>query len=128
MKPNLTSGSAALFLRHSTYKKNDIVIFKPSGKEELLIKRVVAVAGDKVDIDDKAGTLLINGATQQEDTIIGKTYKRDGGVTFPLTVPNGCVFVLGDNREVAMDSRNLGTINTQSLIGKVVFEIKILKN
>lgn len=129
MKPNLTGGSVALFYRlNSTYQKNDVVIFKPSGRNELLIKRVVAVAGDKVDIDDKAGTLLINGVIQQKDTIIGKTYKRDGGAIFPLTVPNGCVFVLGDNREVALDSRNLGTINVQNMIGKVVFEIKTLKD
>ena len=126
MKPNLTNGSIALFYRHSTYVRNDIVILKPTGKEELLIKRIVAVAGDKVDIDHKAGTLLINGVIQQKNTIIGKTYQRDGGVTFPLTVPNGCVFVLGDNREIALDSRNLGAINVERLLGKVVFEIKKL--
>jgi signal peptidase I len=128
MKPNLTNGSIALFYRLSgTYKKNDIILFKPSGKNDLLIKRVVAVAGDKVDIDDKAGTLLINGNIEQDDTIKGKTYPRDGSsVKFPLTVPNGCVFVLGDNREVALDSRNLGTIDVKSLMGKVVFEIKKL--
>jgi len=128
MKPNLTNGSFALFWRHSTYVRNDIVIFNPPGKAELLIKRVVAVAGDKVDIDNKAGALLINGVIQQKDTIIGKTYLRDGGVTFPLTVPNGCVFVLGDNREIALDSRNLGTIDAGRVLGKVIFEIKKLAN
>ena len=127
MKPNLTNGSVALFYRLSgTYARNDVVIFKPTGQNQTLIKRVVAIAGDQVDIDNKTGTLLVNGAIQQKDTINGKTYTRNGGVTFPLTVPNGCVFVLGDNREVALDSRNLGTINVESLIGKVLFEIKIL--
>lgn len=127
MKPKLTNGSVALFYRlRSTYKRNDIVIFKPSGKNELLIKRVVAVAGDKVDIDNKTGTLLINGVIQKKDTTNGETYTRNDGVAFPLTVPNGYVFVLGDNREVALDSRNLGTINVNSMIGKVVFEIKKL--
>jgi signal peptidase I len=127
MRPNLTNGSIALFYRiGNKYLRNDVVIFKPSGENELLIKRIVAVAGDKVDIDDKTGTLVINGVTQQQDTIIGKTYTRDGGVTFPLIVPNGCVFVMGDNREVALDSRNLGSINIKNLIGKVVFEVKRL--
>lgn len=129
MKPNLTDGSMALFYRlGSTYKKNDIVIFKSSGERKLLIKRVVAVAGDTVNIDEETGHLLINGIVQKNDTSIGGTYKREGGVTFPLTVPEGYVFVMGDNREVALDSRYFGTIYTKSLIGKVFFEIKFLNN
>lgn len=129
MKPNLTNGSMALFYRlGSTYKKNDIVIFKSSGVDKLLIKRVVAVAGDTVDIDEKTGNLLINGVVQKNDTSIGGTYKREGGVTFPIRVPKGYVFVMGDNREVALDSRYFGTIYTKNLIGKVLFEIKLLNS
>lgn len=127
MKPSLTNGSIALFYRLSdTYKKNDIVIFKSSGEKKYLIKRVIAVAGDTVDIDDKTGQLLINGNIQKNDTSIGSTYKKEGGVTLPLTVPQGYVFVMGDNREVALDSRYFGTIYTKSLMGKVFFEIKLL--
>jgi signal peptidase I len=127
MKPNLTNGSAAVFFRlDHTYRRNDIVIFQPAGKTELLIKRVAAVAGDKVDIDDKTGTFLVNGAPEQESLFIGKTFSRSGGVTFPFTVPNGCVFVLGDNRETALDSRVIGTVGTDGIIGKVVFEIKTI--
>jgi signal peptidase I len=129
MMPSLTDGSFALFYRlDSTYERNDIVIFKPADEDEYLIKRVVAIEGDTVDIDNKTGELLINGIVQKEDTIIGETYKREDGVEFPLTVPRDFVFVMGDNREVALDSRYLGTIDTQNLIGKVVFEIKILRD
>lgn len=129
MRPNLTNGSLALFYRlNDTYERSDIVIFKPSNKDEILIKRVVAVEGDTVDIDNETGKLMINGIIQKEDTIIGDTYQSEGEVTYPLIVPKDCVFVLGDNREVALDSRYLGTINNNNLIGKVVFEIKILKN
>ena len=129
MVPSLTNGSLAIFYRlDSTYERNDIVIFKPSDEDDYLIKRVVAIEGDTVDIDNETGKLLINGIAQNEDTTIGDTYKREDGVTFPLVVPQDFVFVMGDNREVALDSRYLGTINTQSLIGKVVFEIKILRD
>jgi signal peptidase I len=129
MMPSLTDGSLALFYRlDSTYERNDIVIFKPSDQDEFLIKRVVAVEGDTVDINNETGELLINGIVHKENTIIGETYKREDGVKFPLIVPRDFVFVMGDNREVALDSRYLGTINTQCLIGKVVFEIKILRD
>ena len=129
MLPSLTDGSMALFYRlDKTYERNDIVIFKHSDMDELLIKRVVAIEGDQVDINNKTGELLINGIVQKEKTVIGETHQREDGITFPLVVPKGFVFVMGDNREVALDSRYLGTINTQSLIGKVVFEIKILRD
>lgn len=127
MKPNLTNGSAAVFFRlDHTYGRNDIVIFRPEGKNEILIKRIAAVAGDKVDIDDKTGTFLVNGTAEQGNLAIGKTFSRSGGIVFPFTVPNGCVFVLGDNRETALDSRVIGTVGTGSIIGKVFFEIKAL--
>ena len=127
MKPNVTNGSVALFYRLGrTYQRNDIVIFQAPGHSEVLIKRIVAVAGDQVDIDDKKGNLIVNGAAQQNDAVIGKTYTRDGGISFPLTVPANCVFVLGDNRESALDSRNLGAISTAKLMGRVVFEVKNL--
>lgn len=127
MNPNITAGSITLFYRlERNYKRNDIVIFRTPYSEELLIKRIVAVEGDNVDIDNETGALLINDNIQEENFIIQKTYSREGGVTFPLSVPAGSVFVLGDNREVSLDSRDFGTINTANLVGKVVFEIKSL--
>ena len=125
MSPNLTEGSIALFLRlDSHYKCNDIVIFRSAYNNELLIKRIVAVAGDKIEIDEETGTLYVNGIANDPETIVGKTYSREHGVTFPLTVPNGCVFVMGDNREVSLDSRDFGSIDIRKIIGKVFFEIK----
>lgn len=127
MEPNLTNGSLTLFCRlDHTYRRNDIVLFRPNGGNELLIKRIVAVAGDTVDIDDQSGTLRINGTAEQEVGAVGKTYSREGGTTFPLKVPEGSVFVLGDNRETALDSRSIGTIRVRDMIGKVFFEIKSL--
>ena len=127
MEPSLTSGSLALFYRlDHTYRRNDIVLFRPNGRNELLIKRIVAVAGDRVDIDDQTGTLLINGTAEREAAAVGKTYSRTGGTAFPLRVPDGCVFVLGDNREAALDSRSIGPIGVGGVVGKVFFEIKKL--
>ena len=129
MAPNLTSGSVTLFYRlDHIYKKNDIVIFQPPGKNDFLVKRIVAVAGDKVDINDETGELLVNGIVQTSDAVNGKTFTRENGSAFPLTVPNHCVFVLGDNREAALDSRNLGTIETENLVGRMLFEIKNLES
>lgn len=126
MNPGLTNGSVVLFYRlGNTYKQDDIVIFQPAGGKQLLIKRVVAVAGDKIDIDDKTGTLSVNGISPKE--LAGdKTYTRDSGIKYPLTVPDNCIFVLGDNRGAALDSRSLGAIKTGSLLGKVFFEMRIL--
>ena len=127
MKPNFTNGSVALFYRlNHTFATNDIVIFYPAGEDTLLIKRVVAVAGDIVDINEKTGELMVNNVIQENDTILGKTEVRDGGVTFPYTVPAGSVFVMGDNREVAADSRDFGAVETKRLLGKVTFEIKMV--
>ena len=126
MNPGLSNGSIVLFYRlGNTYKRDDIVIFQPAGGKQLLIKRVVAIAGDKINIDDKTGTLSVNGNIPKE--LVGdKTYTRDSGIKYPLTVPDNCVFVLGDNREVALDSRSLGAVKTNSLLGKVFFEMRIL--
>ncbi len=127
MEPTITNGSLAVFYRlDSHYKKNDVVLFRSPVENELLIKRVAAVAGDRVDIDDRRGVLLVNGVVQKSDTAVGKTYTRQNGVEFPLTVPNDCVFVLGDHRETALDSRNLGTISDKRLVGKVVLEARRL--
>lgn len=127
MKPNLTDGIVALFYRlDKSYEVNDVVIFYPDGEAQLLIKRIVAIAGDVVDINDTTGKLMVNNVIQDNDTILGKTEARDGGVTFPYTVPEGSVFVMGDNREVAMDSRDFGAVETNKLMGKVVFEIKVV--
>ena len=129
MKPTLTNKSVALFYRlDKTFVKNDIVIFNLPNQDELLIKRVIAVAGDVVDIDDTTGQIKVNNVVLNEDYIYGQTNSRLNGTTYPLTVPEGYVFVLGDNRTVAKDSRDFGAIEIKSILGKVLFEIKVLNS
>ncbi|MBU5437824.1 signal peptidase I [Tissierella sp. MSJ-40] len=84
-----------------------------------LLKRIVGVPGDLIDIKD--GYVYLNGEIIKEFYIKGETSPRD--MKFPITVPDNKVFVLGDNREVSLDSRELGFIDYNQIEGKVVFRI-----
>lgn len=84
-----------------------------------LIKRVVAVEGDIVDIRD--GNLYINGIVEDNPQIRGETHAYD--LELPMEVPENKVFVLGDNREFSLDSRHLGFIDLGQVKGKAVFRV-----
>ena len=89
-----------------------------------LVKRIIAVAGDTVDIDFDAGIVSVNGEVLDEPYIAEPT-RLEGDVAFPLTVPEGSVFVMGDNRNGSTDSRNsaVGCIDERDVLGKAVFRI-----
>ena len=89
---------------------------------EPIVKRVIATAGQTVDIDFNLGQVYVDGELLDEDYINDYTYREEGTV-FPLTVPEGEVFLMGDNRNHSNDSRDssLGTVDTRLLIGKAVF-------
>lgn len=97
--------------------------------EKPIIKRVIATEGQTVDIDNSTGTVYVDGEeldNTQFDVDNGITYTSDQDASrFPLTVPEGCVFVLGDNRVVSLDSRyaEVGTIPTEKILGKSVVRI-----
>ena len=82
-----------------------------------LIKRVVAVPGDKVDIKD--GLVYINGEVESGYIFQGKTYSISD-MNYPIEIPNDKVFVLGDNRENSLDSRSIGLINYSQIKGKAL--------
>lgn len=82
-----------------------------------LIKRVVAIPGDKVDIKD--GLVYVNGEIEDGYQFQGKTH-ANSDLSFPVEVPNDSVFVLGDNRENSLDSRGLGFIDYSQIKGKAV--------
>jgi signal peptidase I len=86
------------------------------------VRRVVATAGDSVDIVE-AG-LVVNGALQQEPEILNKTERYQDGVDFPLTVPEGQIFVLSDSRNGANDSRIFGCVRIEDTFGKVMTVIR----
>ena len=87
----------------------------PSG--EYYVKRVIAVGGDTVDI--RKGKLYVNDEEMDEPYVNGETERKVGGVEFPYTVEDGKVFVMGDNREESMDSRDFGAVIRKQIKGKV---------
>ncbi len=79
------------------------------------VKRVVAIGGDTVDI--KNGSLYVNGEIVNENYTKGFTYTNE--THFPITIDEDCVYVLGDNREISLDSRNFGQVPIHRIESKV---------
>ena len=105
------------------YKYGDIVILRKDGvfDDDPIVKRVIAVEGQTVDIDFAEGIVYVDGEALEEDYIREPTYTAEG-TEFPLTVPEGSIFVMGDNRNHSSDSRDasLGTVDTRYVIGRAV--------
>ena len=110
MYPTLHDKDIVIYNRRcKEYKAGDIVaIARPSGED--YVKRVIAVAGDTVNIQD--GKVYVNGE-------IGTTEKKASKITYPLRVGDKEVFVLGDNREVSRDSREIGTVKVSDIEVKI---------
>ena len=106
------------------YKYGDIVILRKTGvfDNEPIVKRVIATGGQTVDIDFSEGVVYVDGEALEEDYIREPTYTAEG-TEFPLTVPEGSIFVMGNNRNGSSDSRDyrLGTVDTRYVIGKAAF-------
>lgn len=124
MQPTIVKGDRVLVSRLSSrYGQGDIVALRvDSYKSEPLIKRIIAVGGQTVSFDFDAGIVYVDGAALEE-TYIYEPTARALDYTEPVEVPEGCVFVLGDNRNNSMDSRSelIGCVDARCIIGKVVF-------
>ena len=105
------------------FEAGDIVIIRRESFRdgEPIVKRVIATEGQMVNIDFDAGVVCVDGRPLEEDYIREPTYLEEG-MTFPVTVPEGCVFVLGDNRNDSDDSRDpdLGPVDTREILGQAV--------
>jgi len=116
MSPAVNSGDLIMYSRFDKrYVAQDLVVLSFRGETQ--VRRVIATAGNTVDIT--AEGLLIDGARQQEANIFAETLRYESEITFPLVVPEGHVFVLGDNREGASDSRVYGPVKADDTLGKV---------
>lgn len=126
MYPTLKEGDKIVITRLAgEYEAGDIVVLrKESFKMDPIVKRIIAVEGQTIDIDFEQGIVYVDGLPLQEDYINEPTYDRED-FTGPVTVPEGCVFVLGDNRNNSQDSRktSIGCVDTRLILGKVVFRI-----
>ena len=126
MVPTLQDGDRLLVLNamlDNDYEYGDIVVLrKDTFLEEPIVKRVIATEGQTVDIDFTAGAVYVDGQLLEEDDIRQPTYLEEG-LEFPVTVPEGCVFVMGDNRNDSDDSRDpeLGPVDTRQILGRAVF-------
>ena len=92
------------------------------GYEGVLVKRVIATAGQEVNIDTEAGTVAVDGVQLAESYIADLTKRDDGAFSYPFTVPEGYVFVLGDNRMHSTDSRNpsVALLPESEILGKAI--------
>ena len=108
-----------------TPKYGDIVVLrKDTYADYPIIKRVIATEGQRVDIDFENGVVYVDGAALEEPYIRELTYEPED-FTGEITVPEGCVFVMGDNRNRSTDSRTrtIGCVDTRYIVGKAIFRI-----
>ena len=121
MEPVLREGNLILTRKTDHLKTGDICGFYYNN--ELLLKRVIGVPGDMVDIDAE-GNVSVNGQILNEPYVLQKALGKSD-VSFPLLVPEDCYFVMGDNREVSIDSRSsiIGCVNREQIEGKVILKL-----
>ncbi len=118
-----------LIISHLFYqpKAGDIVVVtQPNAVNKPLIKRIIALGGQTVDIDTERGLVYVDGVVINEPYIKEPTVRiPNPPMTFPYTVPEGKVFVMGDNRNNSLDSRStdVGPIDERYILGKAIFRI-----
>lgn len=120
MENSFFSGDYCLFQKRDIYQRGDSLAISRKGID--IIKRLIAFEGDSVLI--KSGRVYVNGKEINEENIKKIVYKNQGdpkyGVYKSYVVPNGCVYVLGDNSSQSNDSRYFGAVPLANIKGKIV--------
>jgi signal peptidase I len=121
MNNTLVSGELVVSLKGASFETGDVVAFYYNNN--ILVKRVIANPGDWVDMDED-GDVYVNSVLTDEPYLSEKAY-GETNIEFPYQVPEGRVFVMGDNRSVSIDSRNtsIGCVAQEQIVGKIVFRV-----
>lgn len=122
MKPTLQNNDKVIVstVGYKAQRGDIVVISSTEGLKEPIVKRIVAIGGDTVDINFTTGVVTVNGT---EEDYTDELTSQQFDIAFPITVPEGTVFVLGDNRGISLDSRStrVGCVDERLIVGKVLF-------
>jgi signal peptidase I len=120
MTPTIKSGDMVICLNYifSQPKRGDIISFSADKINTHPIKRIIGLPGETIKIHGSA--VYINGEELEEPYIDGQLYTDYG----PVTIPNKCLFVLGDNRNNSTDSRSIGMISYDDIRGKIILNLR----
>ena len=121
MAPTLSDRDIVLTLKTSKLESGDVVAFYYNNK--ILVKRVIAQAGDWIDITPE-GDVYVNGELLDEPYLDEKAL-GDCNIELPYQVPESRIFVMGDHRSVSVDSRNtaVGCVAEEQIVGKLIFRV-----
>jgi signal peptidase I len=122
MQPEFQPGDIVVGYRTSNYKPGDVVSFYFNNK--LIIKRVIALGGDRVEIDEETGVVKVNGLALEEPYVSEYAF-APCDLEFPYYVPQDHLFVMGDNRPISADSRvqDFGCVDSQETVGKIFLRL-----
>lgn len=121
MQGTLDGGDLVVSIKSNNFASGDVVAFYYNNN--ILVKRVIAHSGEWVDMDEQ-GNIYVNQVLLEEPYILKKAYGPTN-IEFPFQVPEGRIFVVGDNRESSIDSRNktIGSISEEQIVGKLIFRV-----
>lgn len=124
MRPTLEQNDRVLVskvdYRLGAPERGDVIVFTPPVPDPSIpyVKRIIAVGGETIDL--RSGTVFVNGERVDIPQAQGATQPQSPQVAYPFTIPDGQVFVMGDNRTFSSDSRTFGAVPVSNIIGKVI--------